>query len=70
VERRREAGTTEAFTWFCERCGALLSEIVLAELDVRVLRQAMDAFYASETARTCRVCGTVLAPLGPPARAE
>ena len=64
VERAREPDTTEAFRWFCDACGAVVSEIVTAIVDPVELRRAMLAFYASETARTCRSCGQVLRPPG------
>lgn len=62
VERAREPSTTEAFRWFCEACGGVVHEIVLAAGDPVELRRQMSEFYASETARTCGSCGTVLAP--------
>lgn len=66
VERIREAGTTEAFRWFCERCGAMLHELVLPELDIRAVRAAIVAFDASESARTCISCGAIMPAVGPP----
>ena len=64
VERARDADSTEAFRWFCDRCGAVVHEIVRSVVDPTELRSAMLAFYASETARTCRTCGEVLRPPG------
>jgi len=64
VERPRDPGSTEAFRWFCDRCGSVVHEIVLSVVDPVELRQAMVAFYADESARTCASCGEVLRPPG------
>jgi 3-hydroxyanthranilate 3,4-dioxygenase len=64
VERARDAGSTEAFRWFCEPCGAIVHEIERPVVDPAELRHQMLAFYANEAARTCRSCGEVLRPPG------
>jgi 3-hydroxyanthranilate 3,4-dioxygenase len=64
IERAREPGTTETFRWYCKVCGAVVHEIVVAKADPVALRTAMAEFYASPTARTCRVCGEVVRPPG------
>jgi len=65
VERRRGPGMTEAFRWFCERCDAVVHEIGGAPVDPVDLRRSIQAFYADESARTCRSCGEVLRRPGP-----
>jgi 3-hydroxyanthranilate 3,4-dioxygenase len=60
IERIRKEGTLEKFQWYCGNCGGLVHEV---ELQVRSLVDDMppvfEAFYGSESARTCPHCGTV-----------
>ncbi len=64
VERARPAGSTESFRWYCDACGAVVHEIVMARVDPSELRREIGAFYADTQARTCRECGTVMSPPG------
>ena len=58
IERRRPAGTIDAFEWYCPACNAPLhrAEIQLANI-VTDLPPVFAAFYADEGLRTCKACG-------------
>ena len=61
IERKRRPDELDALAWFCGRCGAPLHEERFACADIeRELKAIIDRFNASETLRTCRVCGDVL----------
>jgi 3-hydroxyanthranilate 3,4-dioxygenase len=70
VERRRQPGELDGFSWYCENCGNQLNLERLAVHDiVNQLPVIFSKFYSSPELRTCRVCGTVLeAPV--PSRAS
>ncbi len=60
VERIREEGTLEKFQWYCLNCGSLVHEAELQVSDIVVdLPPVFEAFYTSESARTCPACGTI-----------
>lgn len=66
IERKRQEGEKDGFLWFCEQCGSMLHEEWLPVADiVAQLPPVMQRFYASEEQRTCRSCGTVMAPPAP-----
>lgn len=67
VESARAPDARDGFEWFCFGCGALVHRV-----EVRVTNIVTDlpplfaAFYADETARTCRACGQVHPGKQPP----
>jgi 3-hydroxyanthranilate 3,4-dioxygenase len=70
IERYRKPGEQDGFLWFCENCGQKLYEEYLEVNDiVKQLPEVMNRFYASQEKRTCKSCGTVMAP-PQPAKAE
>jgi len=63
VERRRGAGELDGFSWYCENCGERLHLERLAIHDiVTQLPVIFSQFFSSIERRTCKTCGTVLAP--------
>ena len=61
IELTRPQNVLDAFMWFCENCGEKLHEEHLHVSDiVKNLPPVMNAFYESETRRTCKHCGTVM----------
>ena len=66
VERKRRPDELDALAWFCEGCGAELYRETFACADIeRELGPIIERFNASESRRTCRKCGRVLAvPVG------
>lgn len=61
VERRRRGGERDGFRWYCERCGNLLHEELIALTDIeKQLPPVFEQFYSSRERRTCSRCGTVL----------
>lgn len=63
IERKRDDKELDGFQWYCENCGNLLYEkfFVLDNI-VTQLPPLLQAFYDSEELRTCKKCGTVMAP--------
>lgn len=60
IERKRPDGVIDAFQWFCGDCGEVVHRVeVQLQSIVRDLPPLFEAFYASETLRTCDHCGTV-----------
>ena len=63
IERYRQPDERDGFIWFCETCGHRLHQVYLPVSDiVGQLPEVMNAFYASESLRTCTQCGTVMPP--------
>lgn len=60
IERQRPAGMLDGFEWYCLNCHALLHrvEVQLTNI-VKDLPPLFEKFYASESLRRCRACGTV-----------
>lgn len=60
IERQRPDGQKDAFQWYCDNCGEIVyrAEVQLQSI-VRDLPPLFDKFYASESLRTCKGCGTV-----------
>lgn len=60
IERRRPAGTIDAFEWYCTACNHLVhrAEVQLQSI-VTDLPPLFEAFYASTDKRRCPSCGTV-----------
>lgn len=68
VERQRREDEEESVRWMCDACGNLLHmhQGVITDLGTQ-LKPVMDAFWASDDLRTCKVCGTVMQkPTAPP----
>jgi 3-hydroxyanthranilate 3,4-dioxygenase len=60
VEIKRQPHETESLRWFCDRCDALVHEVVMHVADIeRELRSAIERFDASVALRTCTACGYV-----------
>jgi 3-hydroxyanthranilate 3,4-dioxygenase len=67
VEGPRGPGDKDGFEWFCFDCGALIRRVEIAAADlVRDLPPLFAAFYADESARRCRGCGSVHPGKEPP----
>ena len=62
MERKRRAGEVDRFQWYCPKCDALLHEAQFVVDDYRndPVSKAYQAFFDSETARTCKACGNVM----------
>ncbi len=61
VERQRKPDEMDGFMWFCADCNHKLHEEFLHVADiVRDLPPVLERFHASEEARTCERCGSVL----------
>lgn len=60
VEFSRPEGAKDGFEWFCQSCYMLVhrTEVVLDSI-VRDLPPLFEAFYASESLRTCKHCGAI-----------
>ena len=68
VESARRADDVDAFEWFCFGCGARVHRVEVKVTNiVKDLPPLFNAFYADDTARTCRSCGTVHPGKQPPA---
>ena len=66
VEKKRDTKEIDGFLWFCENCGEKLYEEYFELTDiVKQLPPVMERFYADEDKRTCKSCGTVMAPPTP-----
>jgi len=61
LERKRRAGESDRFTWYCDQCGAQLHQSVKQVADYREdpVSRAYEEFYGSEANRTCSRCGHV-----------
>jgi 3-hydroxyanthranilate 3,4-dioxygenase len=68
VESARRTEDVDAFEWFCFGCGALVHRVEVKVTNIVTdLPPLFAAFYADETARTCRQCGTPHPGKQPPA---
>ncbi len=63
IERKRDDKELDGFQWYCENCGNLLHEkkFVLENI-VTQLPPILQEFYDSQELRTCKKCGTIMAP--------
>jgi 3-hydroxyanthranilate 3,4-dioxygenase len=68
IERKRQPGEQDGFAWYCENCHALLHQENLPVEDIVTdLPPALARFWSSIDARTCKKCGSILAPPQPKA---
>lgn len=60
IERQRPIGALDGFEWYCLQCHALVHRIeVQLRSIVDDLPPLYDKFYASESLRRCKHCGTI-----------
>ena len=65
IEIKRKTEELDGFMWFCENCDEKLYEEFANITDiVAQLPPIMNRFYSDEHKRTCKKCGTVMAPPG------
>ena len=61
VERVRKPGELDHLRWYCEGCGETLHDAAFQLVDLGTqLKPLIEAFYASQSLRTCDACGTVM----------
>lgn len=65
IERVRRPGEEDGLAWYCEHCHAPLhvEKFVLTDIETQ-FPPVFERFYSSLALRTCRQCGTVMAPPG------
>ncbi len=67
VERVRKTGEQDHLRWYCEKCGDVVYDANFALEDLSSqLKPIIENFYADESLRTCKKCGTVMQPPAPP----
>ena len=63
VERMRAPREIDHMKWFCEGCGALLHDASFHCNDLGTeLKPIIENFFADESKRICKTCGTVMQP--------
>ncbi|MDX2282998.1 MAG: 3-hydroxyanthranilate 3,4-dioxygenase [Bacteroidia bacterium] len=66
IEVKRNAEHTDGLVWFCESCNHKLYEQYFPMENIMTQMQGVfDAFYASESLRTCPNCGQIFQPPKP-----
>jgi len=66
IERARKSAEIDHLRWFCEKCGTLLHDASFPLEDLgKQLKPLIENFFASESLRTCKKCGTVMQPPAP-----
>ena len=66
IERVRKTAEIDHLRWFCEKCGEQLYDASFPLEDLgRQLKPIIEGFFASESLRTCKKCGTVMEPPAP-----
>ena len=71
IERKRLPHEKDGLQWYCDRCTNLLYEEYFTLHNVeKDFPPIFDRFFADEKKRTCKKCGTVMAPpaTAPPRR--
>lgn len=65
IERPRMPGEIDKFHWYCTECDGLLHVETYTVDDYKAdpVTRAYERLNASETARTCSHCGTVMPPI-------
>ena len=65
IERQRRPGELDGLQWYCEHCDRLLYEERFELTDIETqFPPVFERFFASLEHRSCRACGTVMAPPG------
>ena len=60
IEAPRSPGAKDGFEWYCPKCHSLIHRAeVLVKSIVDDLPPLFEKFYADESARRCRSCGTI-----------
>ena len=61
IEHKRPEGEDDGLRWYCEECGDVLHEewFYLTDI-VTQLKEAIEAFWDDDQARTCGSCGAYL----------
>lgn len=61
VERRRNPGELDGFSWYCENCGhrLFLERVAVTDIETQ-LPAIFSRFFSNPAHRTCSVCGTVM----------
>ena len=69
IERVRKPDEIDHLRWYCESCGEMLYDSAFGLVDLGTqLKPIIEQFYASESMRTCKKCGTVMqVPVAPKA---
>jgi len=63
IERQRKTGELDHLRWYCEECGEVLHDAAFQLVDLGLqLKPVIEEFYATESQRTCKHCGTVMQP--------
>ena len=63
IERKRAGGELDHLRWFCDNCGEMLYDASFELVDLgKQLKPVIEDFSADEAKRTCKKCGTVMAP--------
>jgi 3-hydroxyanthranilate 3,4-dioxygenase len=61
VERRRDPGELDGFSWYCEHCGnrLYLERVAVHNIETQ-LPEIFSRFFSNIAHRTCTACGTVM----------
>ena len=67
IERARKDDEIDHLRWYCDKCDEMLYDSTFALEDLgKQLKPIIESFYADESLRTCKRCGTVM-QVPPPA---
>ena len=65
IERTRKEGELDHLRWYCESCREVLHDAAFKLEDLGTqLKPVIENFFADESLRTCKHCGTVMQPPG------
>jgi len=63
VERQRKEDELDHLRWYCEKCGEVLHDASFPLQDLATqLKPIIEGYFADESLRTCKKCGTVMQP--------
>ena len=63
IERQRKSGELDGLRWYCDSCNTMLYEKFIQLTDiVTQLPPLFEAYWSSETNRTCSECGEIQQP--------
>ena len=66
VERKRRPGEKDGARWYCEQCHEVLHHTDFELKDITTqLKVIFEQFYADESLKKCKKCGTVMQPPAP-----